>query len=48
MARLIDSSALITLERRGLSIEAINRLVPYEPGAIASITASEWLGRVVV
>ena len=43
MARLIDSSALITLERQGLSIEAINRLVPYEAGAIASITASELL-----
>jgi predicted nucleic acid-binding protein len=43
MARLIDSSALITLERHDLSIDAINRLVPYEAGAIASITASELL-----
>jgi predicted nucleic acid-binding protein len=46
MARLIDSSALITLERRGLSPDTLERLVPAEPGAIATITASELLVRV--
>ena len=46
MARLIDSSALITLERRGLSLGALDYLVPAEPGAIASITASELLAGV--
>jgi tRNA(fMet)-specific endonuclease VapC len=43
MARLIDSSALITLERRGRSLESVNDVVPAEQGAIASITASELL-----
>ena len=43
---MIDSSAPITLERRGLSLDAIDRLVPDEPGAIASITASELLAGV--
>jgi predicted nucleic acid-binding protein len=43
MARLIDSSILIRLERRGLSPDEIHQLVPAEFGAIASITASELL-----
>ncbi len=43
MARLIDTSALITLERRRLPIDAIYQIVPAESGAIASITASELL-----
>lgn len=46
MARLIDTSALITLERRKLSLDAVNRIVPAESGAIASITASELLAGV--
>jgi predicted nucleic acid-binding protein len=43
MARLIDTSALITLERRRLPIDAVSQIVPAESGAIASITASELL-----
>ena len=47
MARLIDSSALISLERRGLASEALATVVPAEPAAIASITASELLAGVL-
>jgi tRNA(fMet)-specific endonuclease VapC len=43
MAQLIDSSALISLERRGLPPDSIHRIVPAESAAIASITASELL-----
>ena len=43
MAVLIDSSVLITWERRGLTAADLLALVPDERSAIASITASEFL-----
>lgn len=46
MALLIDSSVLITLERRGASPFALRAAAPDEPAAIAAITASELLAGV--
>ena len=43
MARFIDASVLITLERRGYEAEDVTSLIPGEELAIASITASELL-----
>lgn len=43
MARLIDTSVFVELERRGEPIEAIARDALLESYAIASITASELL-----
>lgn len=43
MARLIDTSAIITLERRRLPLSALAANLQGEPIAIASITASELL-----
>jgi len=43
MARLVDSSVFITLERRGGAPLALATLLPTETLAIASITASELL-----
>ena len=43
MAALIDSSVFVELERRGLRLSALTRLVPDAPLALASITASELL-----
>lgn len=43
MAHLIDSSVVITLERRGLRPSALEAAAANEPVAIASITASELL-----
>jgi len=43
MARLIDSSVLITVERRGLSAAEVRGLIPGQGLAIATITASELL-----
>ena len=43
MARLIDASVFIELERRGELIEALDRMVSGEPFALGSITASELL-----
>jgi len=43
MARLIDASVLISLERRDLSPETVAGIASGEPLAIASITASELL-----
>ena len=43
MARLIDSSVLITVERRGLSAADVRGLIPGQGLAIASITAFELL-----
>ena len=43
MARLIDSSVFIELERRGGSLSALEAVIPNEPFALASITASELL-----
>ena len=43
MAVLIDSSVFVALERRGLRLSALTRLVPDAPLALASITASELL-----
>ena len=41
MARLIDSSVFIELERRGGSLSALAGVIPREPFALASITAAE-------
>jgi tRNA(fMet)-specific endonuclease VapC len=43
MARLIDSSVFIAMERRGDHLEALVPLAGTEPFALASITASELL-----
>lgn len=43
MARLIDSSVFIDLERRGESIGKLDTILHGEPFALASITASELL-----
>ncbi len=43
MAHLIDSSVVITLERRGLRPSALKAATSNEPAALASITASELL-----
>ena len=43
MALLIDSSIFIALERQGQRLGALARIVPDEPLALASITASELL-----
>ena len=43
MARLIDSSVFIELERRGESLSQLLGAVADEPFALASITASELL-----
>jgi tRNA(fMet)-specific endonuclease VapC len=43
MARLIDSSALIALERRGMTPDEVQRLLPDDDASIAAITASELL-----
>jgi tRNA(fMet)-specific endonuclease VapC len=43
MARLIDSSVFIAMERRGNHLEALVPLAGTEPFALASITASELL-----
>ena len=43
MARLIDSSIIIALERRGQRLDALAAFVLEEPIALASITASELL-----
>lgn len=46
MTLLIDSSVIIAIERRRLPHEALARLTPDEPIAVASITASELLAGV--
>jgi predicted nucleic acid-binding protein len=43
LAVLIDTSVLITWERRNLTAADLIALVPDEPSGIASITASEFL-----
>jgi predicted nucleic acid-binding protein len=43
VALLIDTSVLIGMERRRMQPEDIERLASPQPGAIASITASELL-----
>lgn len=43
MARLIDTSVIISLERRKLPVSAMAEMLKDEPIAIASITASELL-----
>jgi tRNA(fMet)-specific endonuclease VapC len=43
MARLIDSSALIALERRNMSPEEVPELLLGDDASIAAITASELL-----
>lgn len=43
MAQLIDSSVIIDMERRGHTLQDLAALVPDEPIALASITASELL-----
>jgi tRNA(fMet)-specific endonuclease VapC len=43
MARLIDTSVFVALDRRGASLDAFVTLMGEEPFAIASITASELL-----
>jgi predicted nucleic acid-binding protein len=43
MARFIDTSVLMTIERRGLTAAHVRGLIPGEGLAIASITASELL-----
>jgi len=43
MARLVDSSVVIEMERRDRSLGALRRIVPGEPLALAAITASELL-----
>lgn len=43
MARLIDTSVWIALERRGESLSALDEVTNGEPFALASITASELL-----
>ena len=46
MARLIDSSVFIALERRGLRLGALAASLPDDRVALASITASELLAGV--
>ncbi len=46
MAQLIDSSVFIALERRRQSLGRLAEVVPDEPVALASITASELLAGV--
>lgn len=46
MGRLIDSSVLVTLERRGLPLEKLLSGAVDEPVALASITVSELLAAV--
>lgn len=43
MAQLIDSSVFIEFARRGESLSALEAIIPGEPFALASITASELL-----
>ena len=43
MARLIDSSVAIEMERRDLSLNTLKAIVPGEPLVFAAITASELL-----
>ena len=43
MARLVDSSVVIELERRDRQLGDLERLIPGEPFASAAITASELL-----
>ncbi len=43
MARLIDTSVIIQLERRGGYLDDLNKVTLGEPFALASITASELL-----
>ncbi len=43
MAQLIDTSVLVTLERRGWPLSSLAATAPDEPVALASITASELL-----
>jgi len=46
MARVVDSSVVIELERRGFSPDAIDAVAPGERVVIAAITASELLAGV--
>jgi tRNA(fMet)-specific endonuclease VapC len=46
VAQLIDSSVFIALERRGQRLHDLAAVVPDEPLALASITASELLAGV--
>ena len=46
MTLLIDSSVIIAFERRRVALEALARVAPDEPVALASITASELLAGV--
>lgn len=43
MARLLDSSVFIDLERRGLPLSVVSASSPDEPAALASVTAAELL-----
>lgn len=43
MARLIDTSVVIAMERRGQLVADITAVAAGEPGALASITAAELL-----
>lgn len=43
MAQLIDANVIIGMERRGRTLADLAALIPDEPVAIASITASELL-----
>jgi tRNA(fMet)-specific endonuclease VapC len=48
MARLIDASVLIGMQRRGLTMDALGSLAdPREEGAIAAVTVSELVRRVL-
>lgn len=46
MARVIDSSVLIDLERRGQPLSALESSIPGEAVAVAAVTASELLAGV--
>lgn len=46
MARLIDSSVFIDLERRGQQLSALEATIPEEAVALAAITGSELLAGV--
>ena len=46
MARLIDTSVIIDLERRGVSLHGLKAVLAGPPFALASITASELLAGV--
>jgi predicted nucleic acid-binding protein len=43
MAQLIDASVIVRMERQGRTLQDLAALVPDEPIALASITASELL-----